>query len=101
MSGQEENAPQVSLLRQLPPPLRSSRAAGWAKVRTVALAQMSRLALHKGIARSRAHQCSIGPAQARSELSLKRKEGSTRAAEGSSVPTRSDWPETTQNLHIT
>jgi hypothetical protein len=59
---------------------------------------LSRLALRKGIARSRAHQCALlgqaSTSKARA-LGFMRKEGSR---EEGGVPTRSDWPETTQDL---
>jgi len=65
------------------------------------LAQMSRLALRTGKGPVRTSALSWArPAQARPELGLKRKEGSTRAAAEDRVLTRSTWPEMTQNLHI-
>jgi len=86
----------------LHPPFTASPAAGWAKVNAEVPAHMSRLALRRHC-KPRAHQCSqLGQASTSkvSSVSRGRRTAMRRAAAEVRVLTRSDWPGTTQNLHI-
>jgi len=85
-----------------------SRAAGWAKLSAEVLAQMRSFRLALMLLCGPVQTSPLNwdkPGQHKQGQSLwsqedSRKEDSTRAAAEGKVLTRSDWPETTQKLHI-